>query len=127
MLLGDQYYFKNASYHQAFQMNGHQYRWTTELLGASFTGQRAMFINYQQRAVLYSEMLNPNINYQQKFWADYSFAEDGMFDTISSEIQGLEKQFEHNNDLRLVPLPEGFDSYQQMSNDRDALDFIMQR
>jgi hypothetical protein len=27
--------------------------------------------------------------------------------------------------MRLTPLPEGVNSYEQMSNDRDAMDFLM--
>lgn len=127
VLFGDQYYLRNASYHRAFQMNGHQYHWTTELMEVSFSGQRATFINYQQRAVLYSEMLNPQVIYHPEFWSDYSLTEDSLFNSVSGDINGLEKQFEDNNDRRLVPLPKGFENYQQMANDRNALDFIMQR
>jgi hypothetical protein len=108
-------------------MNGNkQVDWYTELFGATFTDQKAMFLNYNQRLVLYSEMLNPLVNYDPEFWKEFSFALNSSYAGLS-EGQDLERQFESHHNQRLVPLPEGFDSYEQMSNDRGALDFIMQR
>jgi hypothetical protein len=100
--------------------------WSTELIGTSFTNQGATFLNYNQRAVLYSEMLNPLINYDPKFWEDFSFSQGVDFKKMTDLNQELEQQFKNHHNLRLTPLPDGIESYQQMANDRNALDFIMQ-
>ncbi|GJM28241.1 MAG: hypothetical protein DHS20C17_08760 [Cyclobacteriaceae bacterium] len=127
MLFENQYYLQSASLSRTYEMNDHRYSWTTELIGASFTNQQATYINYAQREVLYSEMLNPKVHYDPKFWADNNLSLNGWYDVVSEDIPDLEKQVEDNHDLRLVPLPEGFENYQQIANDRSALEFIMQR
>ena len=121
-----QYYLGNTSLSQRYSINDEQYRWDTELFGATFVDQKAMFLNYNQKVVLYSEMLNPLVNYNAEFWENFSFADSDQFDEIASETD-LNAQFEAHHQQRLVPLPDGFDNYEQMSNDRDALEMIMQR
>ena len=96
-------------------------------LGESFANQRASFLNYNQQAVLYSEMLNPMINYNPDFWGQHNFSDGIDFQRMAKEHPGLEKQFEDHHGFRLTPLPEGIKSYEQMANDRNAMDFLMQR
>ena len=124
-LFDGQYYLNHTSFQRSFTKDGKLTSWSTELIGTSFTNQGATFLNYNQRAVLYSEMLNPLINYDPKFWEDFSFSQGVDFKNMTDLNQELELQFKNHHNLRLTPLPAGIDSYQQMSNDRDALDFIM--
>jgi hypothetical protein len=126
LLFEGQYYLGHCSFSRSLMNGNKQVDWYTELFGATFTDQKAMFLNYNQRLVLYSEMLNPLVNYDPEFWKEFSFALNSSYAGLS-EGQDLERQFESHHNQRLVPLPEGFDSYEQMSNDRGALDFIMQR
>jgi hypothetical protein len=99
--------------------------WDTQLIGASFTNQNAAFLNYHQRAVLYSEMLNPLINYDPEFWDDFKYSQGDDIKKMSEQQGDLKQQFQINHSMRLTPLPEGVNSYEQMSNDRDAMDFLM--
>jgi hypothetical protein len=121
-----QYYLGNTSLSQTYSLDDEQYRWDIELFGATFVDQKAMFLNYNQKVVLYSEMLNPLVNYNAEFWHGFSFADSDQFNEFAAETD-LNAQFEAHHQQRLVPLPDGFDNYEQMSNDRDALEMIMQR
>lgn len=124
----NQYYLGHCSYHRSFTADGKQTDWYTELFGASFANQPAMFLNYNQRAVLFSEMLNPKVNYNPGFWDEFSFVQHSYYQEISSEWQqDLADEFEDNHNKRLKPLPEGYENYEQIANDRNTLDFIMQR
>ena len=121
-----QYYLGNTSLSQNYSLDDEQHQWDIELFGATFVDQKAMFLNYNQKVVIYSEMLNPLVNYNAEFWDGFSFADSEQFDEIAAETD-LNAQFEAHHQQRLVPLPDGFDNYEQMSNDRDALEMIMQR
>lgn len=121
-----QYYLGNTNLSRSFSEGGHQHSWQLQLFGASFIDQKAMFLNYNQRVVLYSEMLNPVVNYHPEFWDRFSFADSDFLQEVTAG-KDLTSQFESHHQHRLVPLPEGFESYQQMSNDRDALEMILQR
>ena len=121
-----QYYLGYLSMNRSYRVEDKEINWSTELIGVSFSNQQAMFLTYNQRVVLYSEMLNPMINYDHDFWESYSFAGTTDVSKIDHDEE-MEKQFEANHQQRLLPLPQGFDSYEQMANDRNALDFLMQR
>jgi len=121
------YYMNHINYARSYTENGNSEDWKLELLGESFANQRASFLNYNQRAVLYSEMLNPVINYDPDFWGKFNFSDGIDFQRMTTEHPDLEKQFEDHHGIRLTPLPEGIGSYEQMANDRNALDFLMQR
>ena len=122
----EQYYLNRASYSRSYEGGGVK-NWQLELIGESFSDQSAMFLNYSQRVVLFSEMLNPVVQYDPQFWKNFSFSQGSDFSKMSEMDNTLEQQFEENHGFRLTPLPEGVVSYEQMSSDRDALDFIMQR
>jgi len=124
LLFEGKYYLGHCSFSRSFLEGGRQIDWYMELFGATFSNQQAMFLNYNQRLVLYSEMLNPKVNYDPGFWEDFSFAQNSDFSGLS---QDLKSQFEDHHNQRLVPLPEGVDSYEQMSDDQNALELIMQR
>jgi len=126
VLFDEQYYLGKTSYQRHFEQAGQKFDWQMELLGASFANQNAMFLDYSQRAVLYSEMLNPMINYDPDFWDDFELIPKDELDQLNLD-QDIRSQFKAHHNQRLKPLPEGIESYEQMSNDRDALDLIMQR
>ena len=122
-----QYYLNRAGYNRSYNNENGLKNWQLELIGESFSDQSAMFLNYSQRVVLFSEMLNPVVHYDPEFWKNFSFSQGSDFSKMSEMDATLERQFQENHGFRLTPLPEGVVSYEQMSSDRDALDFIMQR
>lgn len=122
-----QYYLNHINYTRSYTENGNSEDWQLELLGESFANQRASFLNYNQRAVLYSDMLNPMINYSPDYWGQFNFSNGIDFQRMANEHPDLEKQFEDHHGFRLTPLPEGINSYEQMANERNAMDFLMQR
>lgn len=126
LLFDGQYYLSHTSFQRSYLTDGNLTNWTSELIGASFTNQGASFLNYDQRVVLYSEMLNPLINYDHTFWDNFSFSQGADIKKISDLYPDLEQQFQNNHNKRLIPLPDGIESYQQMATDRNALDFILQ-
>ncbi len=121
ILFEGQYYLGQCGYHREYTHQGKKFDWQLQLVGASFSDQQAMFLNPHQRTVLYSEMLNPEVNYDPNFWDNFSLAQQDDLDP------DLKSQFQQHHQQRLIPLPEGFLNYEQMANDRGALDFIMQR
>ena len=123
----DQYYLGRVSLNRSYSHSNQDVNWFTELVGASFSGQEAMFLTYNQRVVLYSEMLNPLVNYDQSFWDSFSFSNGAEAREMIESYSDLNDQFKDHHNQRLVPLPEGFDNYTQMANERNALDFLMQR
>jgi hypothetical protein len=126
LLFDGQYYLSHTSFQRSYLTDGNLTNWTSELIGASFTNQGASFLNYDQRVVLYSEMLNPLVNYDHTFWDNFSFSQGADIKKISDLYPDLDQQFQNNHNKRLIPLPDGIESYQQMATDRNALDFILQ-
>lgn len=126
LLFDGQYYLNHTSFQRSYLTDGNLTNWTSELIGASFTNQGASFLNYDQREVLYSEMLNPLINYDPTFWDNFTFSQGADIKKFSDLHPDLEQQFQNNHNKRLIPLPDGIESYQQMATDRNALDFILQ-
>lgn len=126
LLFEGQYYLGHCSFSRSLTEGTKRIDWYTELFGATFSDQKAMFLNYNQRLVLFSEMLNPMVNYDPEFWKEFSFALNSSYSGLS-EGQDLENQFESHHNQRLIPLPEGFENYEQMVNDRGALDLLMER
>lgn len=126
LLFDGQYYLNHTSFQRLYTRDGNLINWTSELIGASFSNQGASFLNYNHRVVLYSEMLNPLINYDPTFWNNFIFSQGADFKKISDLHRDIEQQFQNNHNKRLIPLPDGIGSYQQMATDRNALDFILQ-
>jgi hypothetical protein len=122
-----QYYLGRASLNRSYDQSNQEVNWYMELVGASFSGQQAMFLTYNQRVVLYSEMLNPLVNYDSSFWNDFSFNRSREALEMAESYPDLGEQFSERHNQRLVPLPEGYDNYTQMANERNALDFLMNR
>jgi len=125
LLFDGQYYLNQTRFQRSYNKDGNLTNWDTQLIGASFTNQNAAFLNYHQRAVLYSEMLNPLMNYDPEFWDDFKYSQGDDIKKMSEQQGDLKQQFQINHNMRLTPLPEGVNSYEQMSNDRDAMDFLM--
>ncbi len=125
LLFDGQYYLNQTRFQRSYNKDGNLTNWDTQLIGASFTNQNAAFLNYHQRAVLYSEMLNPLMNYDPEFWDDFKYSQGDDIIKMSEQQGDLKQQFQINHSMRLTPLPEGVNSYEQMSNDRDAMDFLM--
>lgn len=121
-----QYYLKRSSFEQNLVKGNVPTRITTEIIGGSFTDQKATFLNNAQRTVLYSDMLNPQIHYDPEFWKNYRYASNELLRQLADSGDDLEKEFQQNDQMRLVPLPEGFENYEQMVNDQNLLDFFMQ-
>ncbi len=125
LLFDGQYYLNHARFKRSYSKEATLINWDTQLIGASFTNQNAALLNYHQRAVLYSEMLNPLMNYDPEFWDDFEYSEGDDLIIMSEQQGDLDQQFLINHNQRLTPLPKGVNSYEQMSNDRDAMDFLM--
>ncbi len=126
LLFNGQYYLNRSSFVQTLSSNEGDFEHSMEIIGGRFTNQEPEFMNTAQRTVLYSEMLNPLINYDHDFWANFKMADSTDLKRIKDQNSNLENEFQQNHQLRLVPLPEGFQNYQQMVEDQDILDFFMQ-
>lgn len=95
------------------------------LAGSHYTTASVPVLNRDQRLILYSEMVNPLIFYTEDFWEAA-----GPF-TVPTELgpsflpESMESEFSFWDRKRLVPLPEGYTSYEEMYRDRLLLDAVL--
>ena len=125
-LFEGEYYLNRSTFTQTYTTKEGPHEFSLEIIGGPFTQQKPEFLNTAQRAVLYSDMLNPMVNYDPDFWDSYKFAESDVFQKVEEQVEDLQQQFQDNDELRLMPLPEGMNNYEQMVNEQNILDFFMQ-
>lgn len=93
------------------------------LSGSNYSVKNVPELNYDQRLVLYSEMLNPLVLYSADFWerAGQSVAEVEM----DMELQQYEDAFAGWDQRRLVDLPDGFGSYEELYHNRSMMELFL--
>ena len=122
----EKYYLGRCSFMQLISKAGDRNVHQMEIQGGMFAQQQPQYMSKAQRAVLYSEMLNPIVHYDSNFWSTFKMAESNMLLDLLQQRDDLMDQFEQNNQQRLLPLPPGVDSYEQMVDEQNFLDFFMQ-
>lgn len=123
--VGEKYYLNNVRLSTQYLMDAVPIEEIIEVAGGEFRDSEVTKFNDDQRTVIYNEMTNPDIIYNANFWEQQSRP-------ISSEIkEGLEedapllRQFFSSSGKRIIPLPEEYDSYQEMFKDREVFQMFM--
>lgn len=76
-------------------------------------------LNYNQRAILFHEMANPLMHYDPQFWEENNLKiEEEVIADLGGKKQ-LKKGFKLNDNKRIIALPENFNSYEALYEDRD--------
>ncbi|MGD1847061.1 MAG: carboxypeptidase-like regulatory domain-containing protein [Salibacteraceae bacterium] len=95
-----------------------------ELVGGKFTNQKAPALNTNQRTVMYHEMVNPVIRYDHNYWVQKRVAYEMAFGTVVTELsqgESMDIQFLFHNGKRIYPLPKGYQSYEELMQDKNAI------
>ena len=123
--VGEKYYLNNMS----LTMRGIQDKQTLEkklqLRGGEFRANKVQRLNYDQRMVIYHEMLNPVITYDPTFWEQNG--DDLEEDLIKDlgEDEPLAQQFFKMNGQRIIPLPGSFENYEELYKNEDIFRLFM--
>lgn len=113
--VGEQYFLK-----ELFLKNTYgEIEEEIKVRGGEFQVNRVASLNYDQRVILYNEMINPAIAYDQNFWKDHG---DNISAKIIADLANdatLFDQFSQNIGKRLEPLPSKFKDYKTLYSERD--------
>ncbi|MEM9858285.1 MAG: carboxypeptidase-like regulatory domain-containing protein [Bacteroidota bacterium] len=123
IMLEDEYFVNHVS----FTLKDTTHYLTEELTirGGEYRKNDVMKFNYDQRVILYNEMLNPLVMYEQSFWEDHGVEVDVKIDDDLSLDTPLPDQFFNHNGTRLIPLPTEFNSYEELYKRRDLFQMFM--
>lgn len=93
--------------------------------GGEFKKNEVTDLNYDQRIIIYNEMLNPVILYDSAFWHENSIDISPQIQSdLSSDIP-LNKQFFEMNGKRIIPLPDEFNTYEELYKKQDMFRVFM--
>ena len=94
---------------------------TFELATGEYRMNSIPWLSYEQRWVLFNEMINPVISYTDEFWSVYTRIDKPEFASAKTDLEKerkLEEQFGSFFGRRIRQLPEGFTSYEEIVNNR---------
>jgi len=98
-----------------------------EMIDGRFYDNKPQELNYGQRTILFSEMVNPSIVYAPDFWNNSNLSKFPQIEAVREDLEkdiSLEQQFNQNHGKRIVPIPQGFKNYQELYLDREAFDLF---
>ncbi|MEO1051177.1 MAG: carboxypeptidase-like regulatory domain-containing protein [Bacteroidota bacterium] len=119
----DQYYLNHAGLVNQYTSNSGAIEEQVELYGKEFREMKTQRLNYDQRNILFQEMNNPLVTYQEELWNSNILGQEAFGSDLENAFGGSEEfkgQFEFNNGRRLIPLPEGYSDYSQIYKDKDV-------
>ncbi|MCG8390693.1 MAG: carboxypeptidase-like regulatory domain-containing protein [Cytophagales bacterium] len=123
--VGERYYLNTLSLTMSGRIGGQMREKKLRLRGGEFKANKIQKLNYDQRMVIYQEMINPVIHYDPSFWEqngddiEVSLAED------LGENEPLAQQFFKWDGQRIVPLPDNFDTYEELYKNEDIFRLFM--
>ncbi|MEL7002893.1 MAG: carboxypeptidase-like regulatory domain-containing protein [Bacteroidota bacterium] len=91
-----------------------------KIIGGEFQVNKVQRLNYDQRVVLYNEMINPAISYNSEFWKDHGDDISALIIKDLTHDTSLYEQFVENTGKRLEPLPPRFKDYRALYSDRNV-------
>ena len=123
--LSGTYYLNVMSLNYFFRDGEEQVHVGAQLAGSHYTTAQVPELNNDQRLILYSEMINPLVLYDPEFWEAA-----GPFTMPTSrhppvDPHRYEEEYRDWDRKRLVPLPEGYSSYEEMYQDRVLMDQLL--
>jgi hypothetical protein len=126
-LMNESYILNYVEYNWLIRTTDNEvYRFHTEINNYELLDGAVPDLNSGQREVLYGEMVNPEILYKQQFWKNNSniFPDEELekIEKNSASENPYSEQFYTNSGKRLIPLPEGYDSYQKVYENNALFD-----
>lgn len=123
--IDDKYYPDRIHLNAHYELNGNRIEESIEIRGSEFRENNVARLNQAQRVVIYNEMLNPRIAFEPNFWETYQVSLPKQAKEDLGKEVPLQDQFLYNNGKRIIPLPEGFGSYEELSRDQDVFRMFM--
>lgn len=93
--------------------------------GGEFKKNEVTKLNYDQRIIIYNEMLNPLITYDSQFWAENQIEVPSKIQSDLASKTSLQEQFFKMNGKRIIPLPDEFNSYEELYKKQDMFRVFM--
>ncbi|UII24492.1 carboxypeptidase-like regulatory domain-containing protein [Fulvivirga maritima] len=124
--IDDKYYLKQADLNTSYYVNTDTLKESIQLQGGEFRDNKANDLNYDQREILYNEMINPLISYEPTFWQEQQRPiTEKVEEDLSEEDNPLKKQFMFNNGRRVIPLPDDYTSYEEMHKEDNIFQMFL--
>ena len=95
------------------------------LRGGEFRDDKTEPLNYDQRMVIFNEMVNPVIRYDEQFWKTHG---DSLPEKLKADLGAeipVAEQFFKMNGQRIIPLPGNYDSYEDLYKEQDMFQIFM--
>ncbi|MTI22123.1 hypothetical protein E1176_13920 [Fulvivirga sp. RKSG066] len=115
--VGDRYFLKNTEMELAYVWNNTVIKEHLALSSEEFSRNETIDLNYDQRMVVYNEMINPSVAFNDSFWSKNELPQE--LDTDLGTNMSLQKQFFSNSGKRPIPLPKDVANYEQLYKNRD--------
>lgn len=117
--IADKYYLRKADLTTEYFINTDALTERITLIGGEFKDNSVADLNYDQRMIMYNEMINPIIFYTPDFWEQQNRPIDESITEDLNDEKTLYEQFKFNNGKRVIPLPDEYSNYEQMYKERD--------
>ena len=122
----DKYYPNRIQLTSRYQTAAGKIEELVEIRGGEFRDNKVVQLNREQRIIVYNEMLNPSIFFDPSFWTNNEVGIPSQAkEDLGREIP-LKDQFFANHGQRIIPLPEGFTSYEDLSRDTEVFRLFLE-
>ncbi|UII32459.1 carboxypeptidase-like regulatory domain-containing protein [Fulvivirga ulvae] len=123
--VGEKYYLNNVGLLTKYNSGPAPIEEHIEIAGGEFRDSDVTRFNEEQRMIVYKEMINPDIVYNPEFWDQHDRPIPADVEEKLSEDAPLPRQFFISSGKRIIPLPEEYNSYQEMYKDREVFRMFM--
>lgn len=123
--VGEKYYLNNVKLSTKYQSGNTPIEEHIEIAGGEFRDSDVTRFNEEQRIIVYKEMINPDIVYNPEFWEQHDRPISADVEEKLSEDAPLPRQFFTSSGKRIIPLPEEYNSYQEMYKDQEVFRMFM--
>ncbi len=116
--IGEQYFFNTMELEIAYSSDNILMEEQLKLRSGEFDNNRTQDLNYDQRLVVYNEMINPSVPYDATYWQDKEQVPGDLIADLGRNVP-IEDQFKYNSYKRPIPLPDNFTNYEELYKNQD--------
>jgi len=116
--IGKQYFFNAMELTITYETENSTIQEKLKLRSGEFDNNRTQDLNYDQRLVVFNEMVNPSVTYDPNYWQDQEKVPDGLIADLANNVP-IEDQFKYNSYKRPIPLPDNFANYEELYKNQD--------
>lgn len=117
--IGKQYFFNAMELSITYESENITIQEKLKLRSGEFDNNRTQDLNYDQRLVVYNEMINPSVPYDATYWQDKEQVPGDLIADMASNVS-IEDQFKYNSYKRPIPLPDNFTNYEELIRNQDV-------